>query len=471
MYKRQSANTAPSYGYPVNQPAQSTPNYGMPGQQPGAPQNGAATVPAQTAPTSRTPNHAAPAPGYTQPGTQPQRGPAPAPQQGFHQQRPPMQMGEPSGYWNGTIPYNPGTAAPQMQPQQAPVQQYYPARQPIPAPPPQQAATPEPEPTGYISSKICKINAKDKVVDFSSKLFKANVKDFANVHGCGGKDHAKNSTVAVTICDFTKGTGDNSVTASYNLDAEIMDVLYEAAMNARLGQLRRSTSDLVAAASVALHELHRWELAGQQQPVSVIPFSELTATGTALGNAASQNDPVALKTIHGNVLTDLRRWAGNRKQCPSAGVPLRDIYEVKNALEAALSDQGKPLFEYVTEKNIPYDQYRDAEGRYPVSKLCITYTPFRKGGEVSRYPWFIQIENFRAPLTTKANGASSHDASRAVDRKAVSIFVSADDFAASMVAVRRYIRIWEMVETIPVVRSGLRWLERIRASKQNKKEN
>lgn len=456
MYKRKSANTPPSYGYPVSPPAQSTPNYGTPGHPSGAPQNGAATVPAQAAPM-QMPNHAAPSAGWASPpGTQPQRGPAPAPQQTFRQ--PSAQRNRQAGnYYPGNTPYLSGSAAPQIQPQQAPT------------PPPQQTAIPEAEPAGYISSKICKINGKDRVVDFSSKLSVAKVEDFANIHGCGGKEHAANSTIAVTICDYSKkGKGEQSVTAFYNLDAEIMEVLYQAAMDARLGKLTASSTDLAAAATVALHELNRWEIAGSQQPVSIVPFGELTATGTTLGNAVKANNPAALATASDHTLTDLRRWVANRKQCPSAGVPLREIYEIKTALANALTQQDKPLFTYTTEKNNPYQ--KDSNGFVPVSKLYISYTPTRKNGEVSRYPWFIQIENFRAPLSTKATGASSHDASKAVDRKGVFINVSADDFAQAMVAVKRYIRVWEMVEAIPVVRSGLRLLDRIKAAKQKKKE-
>ena len=466
MYKKSSAPAAMSHGY-GRTPAQGTPNCVGPGYAPGpAPQNGAATVPAQIysaqpVPAQPMTNTASTAGHSSQPGIQPQRGPVPNKQQSFPQQQPPVYGNQP-GYHPGTIPFNHGTAAPQLPRSQPPAPNYQAA--------PQQAHRPEPESSGYISAKICKINAKDNVVDFSSKLSVAKVEDFANVHGCGGGGHAANSTIAVTICDFSKkGKGEQSVTAFYNLDAEIMEVLYQAAMDARLGKLTANSSDLVAAASVALHELNRWEIAGSQQPVSIVPFTELTAVGTSLGNATKLNNPAALASASDHALTDLRRWAGNRKQCPSAGVPLREIYEIKTALTNALAQQDKPLFTYTTEKNNPYQ--KDSQGYVPVSKLYVSYTPMRKNGEISRYPWFIQIENFRAPLSTKATGASSHDASKAVDRKAVFINVSADDFAQAMVAVKRYIRVWEMVAAIPVVREGLRRLEKIKEDKRNRKEN
>ena len=435
MYNRNPAPTAPTYGHVYGAPATGAPASGYPGNNPGTiPYNGTATAPVQATPTHGQRAH----------GSMPYAHGTQAPMNGN------------TGHAPGTIPYNPGTeAAAHASGRPTP---YHVERQP----------ESEPMPSGFISGKICKINAKDKVVDFTSRLYAAKVEDFANVHGCGGKDHAWNSTVAVTICDFTKGTGEASVTASYNIDAEIMEILYHAAMDARLGKLPASKDALVSAAAVALHELQRWEISGQQQPVSVVPFSELVQTGQTMGNAIQQNNPAMLANASGATLSDLRRWASNRKQCPSAGVPLRDIYKIKTDLTNALINQDRPLFEYSAEKNNPHAEKDSPDGLVPVSKLYIAYTPTRKGGEPSRYPWFIQIENFRAPLNTRSNGASSHDASRAVNRKAVSINVSADDFATAMVAVKRYIRIWEMVATIPVVRKGLALLERIKAAKNNK---
>ena len=480
MYKPNKANTTSGYSY-GGPPAQSAPNYGAPGHYPGSPpQNRAATAPTQTPPNNSAPQQM-PAPvngSPAQPGMQPQRGPAPAPTkfqmpQQPHQQASNQRSGT-SGYHQGMPNYNHGSSAPQLQPQPAPPPIQFPNQQrnpaPYPAPYLEHDSEPDINPGEYVSSKITQINAKDKVVDFSSKLIKAKVKDFANIHGRGGKDHANNSTIAITICDFTKGTGEGkSVTASYNMDVAVVDRLYNAALKADLDEIGPSYSNLAASVAIALRDLQRWEQAGQQ-PVSIVPFRELTDTGTALGNAVKANNPSAISTASEHTLIDLRRWAANRKQCPSAGVPLREIFDLKNTLAAALSTEGKPLYEYVSEKNVPYPDYRDAEGRYPCSKLCITYTPIRRGGEKSRYPWFIQIENFRAPLVTKSNGASSHDASKAVDRRTVCIHASTSDFLDCMVEVKRYIRIWEIVEAIPIVRKGLRWLEKVRAEKKSKSE-
>ena len=80
-----------------------------------------------------------------------------------------------------------------------------------------------------ISATITKTNGRNKVIDFRDNLVIANTKDYANIHGVGGKDHAPNSTIRCTICDYTKGKGENSVTVSANVAVDVINRLYFAA--------------------------------------------------------------------------------------------------------------------------------------------------------------------------------------------------------------------------------------------------
>lgn len=122
-----------------------------------------------------------------------------------------------------------------QQPQQAPV-----ARAPqynTPAPAAKTANADTSGPQKPVTAKIARIDAKDKVMDFTSKMIKAYPQDFANIHGQGGKNHAMNSTIAINISDYSKGTGEKSVYLSYNLDVEIFDFLYRRADDAWSGKL------------------------------------------------------------------------------------------------------------------------------------------------------------------------------------------------------------------------------------------
>lgn len=93
--------------------------------------------------------------------------------------------------------------------------------------------------TEYLSQKIWKVNGNKKVIDFNSKVVRANYTDYANIHGFGGSDHAANSTIGFVICDYTNGKGEGkSVTMKFNVDVEDIAILHQAAIGARMGTLR-----------------------------------------------------------------------------------------------------------------------------------------------------------------------------------------------------------------------------------------
>lgn len=321
-----------------------------------------------------------------------------------------------------------------------PAQQVTPHR--VPAPPPQQtpkAASAPPQQRSapvqqqnnrsqgsqtpeYISQKIWKINAKNKVVDFNSKLTMAYIGDFANIHGCGGSGHAGNSTIGIVICDYTKGTGDKSTTVKYSLDVEDVGFLYEAAMSARLGMLKPDPGINIAWIDNVQRILHSLTSVPKfQDGTRPVPSQALNAMNSALNNA-------------------------------------------KAATTAQLT---APLFSYSREKNNPYAV---KNGLAPCSKVSITYTPYRKDGEPSFYPWYIGIENFDAPLKTGKNGASSHNSTQASNKRSAFINLSNDDFCAAMVAIQRFVSLWEH-RAIPMMNEAYRRIDAARAEKENQKQS
>lgn len=279
--------------------------------------------------------------------------------------------------------------------------------------------------TNFISLKICKVNGKDKVIDFNSYLSEANVNDFAMVHGCGGKNHARNSTIGVKICDYTKGTGENaSVTVKYGIDVESIPILLEAAMKARMGDLIHQMSGSNAGCSEQIRQV----IARVQQWAS-IPMAD---DGT--------------RPIHrfelGNLVGSLQRIADT----------------------SAAPASSAPLFVYSREKVNPYE---NRDGLSPVSKILIQYAPFRQNGEPSKYPWHVSINNFDAPVTVQKNGATVYDGQKASKKKNASINLSADDFCEALIAVERHIRLWEINRTVPVMEEAYRSLEAQRQNKDN----
>lgn len=281
---------------------------------------------------------------------------------------------------------------------------------PVPPVPPAPQAAPasttetKPTDTQFVSMKIWKVHGKDKVIDFSSKLTKALPEDFANVHGIGGSNHAPNSTICATICDSTKGTGDKSVTVKFCIDVEDMPMLYNAAMAARLGQLGAghgtNAASLQNACEMVRNQLRNWlKIAAYPDNSRPIPYEEIASAG--------------------KMLTD--------------------------ALSAVGSGSPVVFPPYTKQKNNPYTTTKIKGISYaPVSQINISFDPSR------RYPWTIQISNFDAPIKQRSNGATTHNAKDAINKKDAFINLSMDDFCASMVAIERFVRLWEqrMLQTL-----------------------
>lgn len=310
----------------------------------------------------------------------------------------PTSMSMPQGQQNAQMPTTRQAPAPQQAPRKGDTQKRTAA---------QSDAKPGPikfrSRSGYtgivsesISRKICKVNAKDKVVDFTSKLNVAYVNDYAMIHGCGGKDHAGNSTIGITICDYTNGTGDNkSVTVKYSLDVKDISQLYEAAMFARLGILKPDASMNITWINTVERQINDWKrYQPTQDGIYPIPRNALNALFGTIQNAKAATNAVV----------------------------------------------GTPCYIYQREKNNPYAVQN---GLAPCSKVTISFSPYRKDGDLSHYPWYISVENFDAPLNTSKSGASSHNSKQAVNKRSAFINLSCDDFCAVMTAIQRHVHQWE----------------------------
>ena len=246
-----------------------------------------------------------------------------------------------------------------------------------------------------------------KVIDFTSRLTKAKIKDFANIHGCGGSGYSPNSTIRVTICDASAKP--SSITVKYSVDVEDFSLLREAAIAAGLGNLR---------------------------PPAIMQPGQLNAMEQLV--AGWQQLPLV----------------------PNGGyrpIPERDVQFLTESIRTAKAEQQRyfhsPWWTYEREKNDPYKKGSDGYG--PVSKIQIAFTPYING-QPSAYPWFIRIENFDAPIVKKESGANVHHSKKARDYRSAFINLSASDFAAALTACERFIRLWETTQMGPVMEEAYR---------------
>ena len=326
-----------------------------------------------------------------------------------------------------TQPQNMQTAQTYTQPY--PAQPQTPLSQPVPAQPPTQRpparqsaagnANPQFQSEEFIDTKITKVNAKNKVMDLADALIKALPKDYANIHGVGGSKHAANSGIRLTLCDYSKGKGDASVTVRYNIDVRDIDRLLcivSAAINGTLGikEQMKAIRDFANAHGMVIGWLH-----GNHQPT----LQELAGLQQTLCNGLMQQDP--------DNIADRVVWSWD------------------------------------VQKNNPHKsacKWIDGVEYTPVSTINLTYNPSKN------YAWMIKVANYMAPINRQANGASSHNNKGAIEKKEVMFSITTDDLFYALCDVHHYIALWEtrMFRTVDAMCSER---ERRAESKRNQQSN
>ena len=273
----------------------------------------------------------------------------------------------------------------------------------------------------YINAIIAKANGKDKVIDFRDGLVPANTNDYAMIHGAGGAKHAPNSVVKVTVCDFSKGKGDKSVTVSANISTETVAMLHAAAqkflINPPSTQQTTTPSGLV---------------------ISQADANKISESLQMLVNASKA------RKIEGDDFVAL-------------GTNIRAVYNsLKNAPAPQQKKSGGKDFEYSQERVNAYRQGKDglAADFAPVNKLSITHQSVRDDGAVSRYPWVVKITNGFAQVKKDANGATSYIGSTFKLSAEAFIMLADADMFRMMEDCVRFIRAWELAYGIPVIKAG-----------------
>lgn len=291
-----------------------------------------------------------------------------------------------------------------------------------------------------VNTIIAKANSKDKVIDFRDGLVLANQQDYAMMHGVGGKDYAPVSVIKVTICDFTAGTGDKSVTVQASIRPEICDQLLE----------------------VCKKNL------GSQPIINTHPLlEEQRAFNRKLNKTADM-----LFGILTSVLTILERVvsAAEKNQMPGKAVIAASVQKrlakiQQRALEAEEQPERPPfvLLDHRTDFNYTQDrvhvQKKDANGFAPVQRLQIfrkTYadTEGMRPGTEYKYPWQVRITNGRAEITVRDTGATTFNPSTLTDVTEAFIPISDADMYRMMYRVNHFISAWENLAAIPLIKKG-----------------
>lgn len=280
-----------------------------------------------------------------------------------------------------------------------------------------------------IQSIIAKANLSDKVIDFRDCLNLASVEDYAMMHGTGGEKHTRSSVIKLTICDYSKGTGDASTTVSANISPVLCEKLFEVC--------KRNLGDMVIPADLPPFAIQRdiKKIANMQFEVLqyVIKLSD------SIASAANHQVP-GIGAIAGALSKMLSKakdhvLAKTDNPPPFMAIPNHcDITHIQDRIHS--SKQGD-------------------DGFAPVQRLTIMHRTYRKDGSLSQYPWSVKVTNGRAKVRTSDNGATTFDPNTLRDSSEAFIMISDDDMYRCLDRVVRYIDAWEKLNCLPLIKSGL----------------
>lgn len=101
-----------------------------------------------------------------------------------------------------------------------------------------------------------------------------------------------------------------------------------------------------------------------------------------------------------------------------------------------------PEKEGVMQKVVPA---RGKPGMGFVSMIDINYMPVQPDGTISEYPWYINIQNFIAPIVNKKNGAINYKGKEATEKIHTEFNMSNHDFSNAMARIMHHVNKWEIV--------------------------
>ena len=279
---------------------------------------------------------------------------------------------------------------------------------------------------------IAKTNGRNKVIDFRDGLVLATPKDYAMIHGKGGKNHAPTSVIKIAICDYSGGTGGNSTTLFANIAPEICEQIFEVC--------KRNVGQTVVDNNLPI-------------------FQEIRAADKKLLKTADMN----FNTLN-NILSILNRIE-QTETVPGLKVLASGLAKLLGKTKAkVMEDAGDPLrppcmlmashADFVYSQDRVHAQKKNSQGYAPLQRLNIFHNTYRKDGQMGNYPWTIKITNAMAKVKVQGNGATVYDASTMKDIKEVFIQVSDADMFRMLSRVNSFIRVWEVAMGVDLIRAG-----------------
>lgn len=276
----------------------------------------------------------------------------------------------------------------------------------------------------YISDVIARADAKGKILDFRNNLVQAKPEHYAMMHGTGGREFARVSTIKLCMTDYSGGTGDNSVYVNANVSPSLIERI--------MSVCEQNVGDVYA-----------------PSPVNIPSAAEALKLARDMLQAASgagESGDKVLSVPYGKLVE-----LGKTISAANA--------EIAKANEAA-TQLTKPNVQFNVKQERVNVYSRDDRGLVSVSTLQITRQGIRKDGEVSRMPWSVKVSNFKAKPIEQSTGATSYDGKTACDKKEVYINITDEAMHDCCYRVLRFCEVWENANCIPAILAAQKAKER-----------
>lgn len=285
---------------------------------------------------------------------------------------------------------------------------------------------------------ITKTNGRNKVIDFRDGLTVANIDDYANMHGTGGrKGKAPVSVIKLYLCDYGKGKGEKSLTVNASISPDLCEQLLEIC--------KQNIGSIVI---------------DPKLPIIV----EQQAVNKKLCKGADMNFGVLDSCL--KILDRIVKSDEEGKGVPGVALVASGAHKLlsKSRDAAAAASPAAAVAPIVLPRHTDYTYTQDRvhafgadvkEGAMvPVQRLNIYHQTYRNDGQVSNYPWTIKITNAEAPIHIQSTGATTFSSGAMTGKQEAFIQVSDTDMYRMMSRICHFIQVWEQTVAAEVVKAG-----------------
>lgn len=307
-----------------------------------------------------------------------------------------------------------------------------------------------------VSKIITSANGKNKVIDFRDGLNLALPEHYATIHQIGGKKNSEGqktypSVIRIVLCDFTKGTGNASITVSVNVEPSLPYEWLEICKQS-LGE-------------IALPFYSQNGKNGLQENTLGRMRSQL--------HCASTGARAVLSLFQGavNAIADMvtgktdQDPKGPHKAIGSAVKNAKSVFATTNQPNEAGMKLPRGI-DYIHTQDKVNVYKKGQDGYAPVTQLQVTRQTFRSDGSMSMYPWTIKVINGEAVVDERDTGATTFRAKSMRNRKEAFIMLSDRDMFRMMTRITHFVDVWETAYGIPLVAQGMQLLEQEQANRQ-----